>query len=51
LAHATRPINLIEIVRRGEIRGSVLPGIKVTMRFYFMLGLVLVTSDWNYCRT
>jgi len=39
-----RPITLIEIGRRGEIRGSVLPGIKVTMRFYFMLGLVLVTS-------
>jgi len=45
LAHATRPINLIEIVHRGEIRGSVIPGVEVTMRFYFILGLVLVTSD------
>ena len=45
LAHAVRQINLIEIRRRGEIRGSVLPGIKVTMRFYFMLEPVLVTSD------
>jgi len=45
LAHASRPINLIEIGRRGEIQGSVIPGFKVTMRFYFMLGLVLFTSD------
>ena len=30
---------------RSEIWGSVLPGFKVTMRFYFKLGLVLVTSD------
>jgi len=36
---------LTEIGRRGEIRGSVLPGIEVTTRFYFKLGLVLVTSD------
>ena len=36
---------MIEIGRRSEIPGSVLPGIKVTMHFYFMLGLVLVTSD------
>ena len=38
-------IDLIEIGRRGEIRKSVLPWIKVTMHFYFKLGLVLVTSD------
>ena len=31
--------------RRGEIRGSVLPGIEVTMGFCFKLGLVLFTSD------
>ena len=37
--------NLIEIGRCGEIRGSVIPGIKVTMHIYFMLGLFLVTSD------
>jgi len=36
---------LIEIGRCGKIRGSVLPGIKVTMRFYFILGPVLVTPD------
>jgi len=30
---------------RGEIRGSVQPGIEVTMRFCFKLGLVLVSSD------
>jgi len=35
----------MEIGRRGETRGSVLPGIKVTMRFCFKLRLVLVTSD------
>ena len=44
-AHAARPINLIEIGCRGKIRGSVLPGIKVATCFYFMLSLVLVTSD------
>jgi len=44
-AHAAIPINLIEIGRPGEIRRSVPPGIEVTMRYYFMLGLVLVTSD------
>ena len=44
-AHAARQFSLIEIGRRGGTRGSVLPGIRVTMRFYFMLGLVLVTSD------
>ena len=36
---------MIEIGHRPEIRGSVLPGIMVTMRFYCKLGLVLVTSD------
>jgi len=36
---------MIGMGRRGEIRGPVLPRIKVTMCFYFMLGLVLVTSD------
>jgi len=35
----------MEMGRCGEIQGSVLPGIKVTMRFDFMLRLVLVTSD------
>ena len=40
-----RLINLIEIGHHSEIRGSVLPGIKATMRFCFKLGLVLVTSD------
>ena len=44
-AHAARLINFIEIGRCDEIRGSVLPGIKVTMRFCFKLGLVLITSD------
>ena len=44
-AHASRPFNLIEIGGRSEIRGSVLPGIKVIIRFYFLLGLVLVISD------
>ena len=44
-AHAARLTNLIEIGRRGEIRGSVLPGLKVTMRFYFKVGLVVVTSN------
>jgi len=44
-AHASQLINLIEIGRCGDIRGSVLPGFRVTMRFYFKLWLVLVTSD------
>jgi len=44
-AHAARLIILIEIGRWGEIRGSVLPGNKVTMRFCFKLRLDLATSD------
>jgi len=35
----------MEIGRRGEIRGSVLPGSKVTMRFCLRLGLVLGSSS------
>ena len=44
-AHASQLINVIEIGRRGEIRGLFYQGLTVTMRFYFKLWLVLVTSD------
>jgi len=44
-AHSMWLLNLIGIGCRGEIRGFVLPGIKVTMCFCFKLGLVLVKSD------
>ena len=44
-SHAVQLINFIEIGHRGEIRGSVLPGTKVTLCFCFKLGLVLITSD------
>ena len=44
-AHASQLINLIKIGHRGEIRGSVLPGFKATMCYYFKLWLLLVTLD------
>jgi len=35
----------MEIGRRGKSLGSVIPGIRVTMLFHFILSLVIVTSD------
>jgi len=50
-AHAARLINLIEIGRRGEIRGSVLPEVQSHNAFLFHVEACSSQIRlWSYCR-